>query len=1006
MQRHHHYTRRRLHRLAEEMRGLVYRETRPIDELLVSDRVDRITLDEAQRLESWRPARCGEQFGPLWATYWFRLKTTVPDSWRGGRVDLLWSSHSEATLWMNGRSVQGLNFQPATDDPGIRPDAVLVPQAAGGETIEFQIEMACNKLGGENDDGTSGFRTIRPYVLDRADIALFDDEAWQLYFDFLVLQQLEAEHARGLDPAWDGELLAELNRFANAYDPHDRTTWATARAILAGLYAHRNGTCAHGISAIGHAHIDTAWLWPLAETRRKCERSFSTAVTYMDSYPEYRFACSQAQQYAWMKETNPDLYERIRTKVKAGQFVPVGGTWVEPDCNLPSGESMARQFLHGQRFFEKEFGVRCREFWNPDVFGYNGQLPQLCRLSGITRFLTVKLAWNHFNKPVHQTFTWEGIDGSEVLTHFPPAGSYNSMVTVEHLRRDAQSYKDHDRSRHSYMLFGYGDGGGGPTKRMLETLRRVHDLQGVPRTEIRNPDEFFGLLEADCTDRARIVGELYFELHRGCYTTQAAVKRGNRRSEQLLHDVEFISAAAAHTAGFAYPAGELDRTWKLLLMNQFHDILPGSSIGLVYEDARRDFARIEEAGTAMRTAAACALAGDGAGGAQPAVINTIGFARAEVADGPEGAPVFVEALPYGVGHVVEPRDRVALSGDARSGFVLENAHLRAELGCDGSVRSLVEKSTGRETLAAAGNMMLLYEDKPNDWEAWDVDPFHMETERECPPAGSCRVAEQSALRAGVAFEREIGLKSQMVQTVRLAAGARHLDFVTEVDWHEDHTMLKVAFPVNVRAMTATYEMPFGICERPTHFNTPYDLARYEVPGHRWIDLGEHGFGVALLNDCKYGFSVFGGMMRISLLRSPKNPDPNADMGHHRFAYAIMPHAGGWREAGVVAAAMRFNAPVVFVPGAAPKEPVSYASVNDPNLVLDTIKQSEDGNGLVLRLYECHGARGTALVRCALPFKSAVLCNILEEEVGTVNVVGDGVIEVSYAPFKILSLLLK
>ena len=512
-------------------------------------------------------------------------------------------THSEATLWIDGRSVQGLNF----GSPGERPDATLREHARAGEELGFQVEVACNGKFGTLD---RHYSSIEPVVLDRCDIALFDEQAWDLLFDFDVLRQLEAEHARGLDPSLAGQLLDQLNRFCNVWRPEDRATWAEARAELTPLYAQRNGDHSHEVAAIGHAHIDTAWLWPIAETYRKCVRTFSSQTAYMDAYPEYRFACSQAQQYAWIKQRNPDLYERIRQRVARGQFIPVGGTWVEPDCNIPSGESLVRQFLLGQSFFEREFGRRCREFWNPDVFGYNGQLPQIMRGAGIERFLTQKLSWNRFNRPAYHSFLWQGIDGSRVLTHFPPADTYNGIATVEEIRRTARDYKEHDRSHTSFLLYGYGDGGGGPVREMLEVLRRVGDLQGVPRTTQRSSEEFFSELERETTDWPVQVGELYFEYHRGTYTSQAAVKLANRRSEFLLHDVELLAALAHWRGAGPYPRDEITRLWQVLCCNQFHDIIPGSSITEVYEDAARDYDEIRRAGESLRESALAAL-GDG-----------------------------------------------------------------------------------------------------------------------------------------------------------------------------------------------------------------------------------------------------------------------------------------------------------------------------------------------------------------------------------------------------------
>jgi alpha-mannosidase len=946
--RHPEYTRERLAQTSDRLRDLVYADRRAPDELLVAGPTGRIAVEDAAALE-YRPAVPGERLGPLWATYWYRVSATIPESWRSHRVVLLWESAAESTLWIDGRSVQGLHGTTFMQ----RPDAELVREARGGERLELAVELACNGLFGRLD---------RPPELERCELALVDEDAWRLFFDFEVLRELAASD--GLDPSWAGQLTAELNRFCNDGDA----------AILAALYEHRNGTRAHRLAAVGHAHIDTAWLWPLEETYRKLVRTFSSQTRYLDEYPEFRFVCSQAQQYAWIKERNPDLWARIRAHVEAGRFVPVGGSWVEPDCNIPSGESLLRQFIHGQRFFEDEFGVRCREFWSPDAFGYCGQLPQLMQLAGLTRFLTQKLSWNRFNRPESHTFVWQGVDGSEVLGHFPPADTYNSDVTVGELLRARRDFADHETSTSSMLVFGYGDGGGGPTRAMLETLRRAGDLQGLPRTQATTSDAFFSALEAEQVERPVVVGELYFEYHRGVYTSQAFVKRANRVCEQLLHDAEFLACAR----GGDHPRAELDRLWKLLLLQQFHDILPGSSIGLVYDDARRDFAEIESAARALV----------GSGGVP---VNTVGVARREVVDG----RTMVEAGPYAVAHEMPAVDEVRVDG-----LALENAHLRVTLGEDGSVLGVVERSTGREVLAAPGNRLELYDDRPVKFDAWDIDPSHLETRADCAPADTWELVSAGPLRAEVAFERRVGERSTLRQVIRLDAEARRIEFHTTVDWHEEHKLLKVCFPLAVRAPTATYETPFAYAERPTHYSTSFDRARYEVPGQRFADLSEHGFGAALLTDSKYGYSCYGNELRISLLRAPKSPDPEADMGTHEFAYALFPHNGGWREAGVVGEGLRFNAPLRFVPDAFDG---SFAAVDDPNLVLDTIKRAERTDSLVLRLYEAHGGRGTARLRLAASFGRARLANALEDELGNAEI-EDGAIVLPYRPHQVLTVL--
>ncbi len=994
--RHPAYTRERLAQTAERLMALTYADRRAPDRLEVSPRTGRIPHAEAQEL-AYRPAAVGERFGPLWATYWFRIGASVPAAWAGSRVDLLWRTGTESTLWAGGRPRQGLSTGEGYD----RPDAVLLDPACGGERVEVQVELACNGHFGAPYGRPAA---AEPAHLEQCEIARFDAEAWELAHDFRVLQELEADAANGLDPAWAGELAAQLNAFCNVWAEHDRASWPRARALLTALLGRRNASRAHELGAIGHGHLDTAWLWPLAETWRKVQRTFTAQLELMRRYPEHRFAVSSAQHYAWVKERDPELFAQIRAAVDRGQWVPVGGTWIEPDCNLPAGESLVRQLLHGQRFFERELGRRCTELWNPDVFGYTNQLPQLMRGAGITRFLTQKLSWNRFTSPGSHSFRWEGLDGSRVLTHFPPADTYNASVAVAELRRGAAAYKDHDRSGHSLLVFGHGDGGGGPTAPMLETLRRTGDLQGVPRTRLTTSEEFFGKLEAEAEDLPVVVGELYFEYHRGTYTSQAQTKRGNRRAEAALHDAEFLAAAAARARAASYPAAELERLWRALLLNQFHDILPGSSIGEVYAESGRQLAEVAAGASALAARSAAALVPPGAG---VVPLNTIGAARAEVAPAPAPAPgsedrglVWAEAPAYGWGAVGEAPDAVTVR-EEDGGFVLENGRLTARMAADGSLSSLVLRASGREALARPGNVLELYDDRPVEFDAWDIDPFHLETRRLAPAAHEAQVVRADPLRAEVRFARALSPASTLTQTVRLDAGAGRLEVHTEVDWHERHTLLKVAFPLAVRAARASYEVAFGHAERPTHGSTAADAAQYEVPAHRWADLSEHGFGVALLNDGKYGHSAHGDVLRLTLLRAPTHPDPEADQGLHRFTYAVAPHAGGWREAGIVAEAARLNHPLRWTAGTGAGR--SFAAVDDPALVLDTIKRAEDSERIVLRLYEAHGGRGTARVTLDPPPEAARRANLLEDP-GPPLTVEDGAVAVPYLPHEIITIL--
>ena len=811
-------------------------------------------------------------------------------------------------------------------------------------------------------------------------------------WDFEALRQLVEEP--GLDPSWEGRLLAELDRFARTFIAADRGSWPEARAILGDLLAHRNAGSAHEITAIGHAHIDTAWLWPLAETRRKVVRSWASQLALMDRYPEHRFAASQAQQYAWFEQDAPGLYERMRERVREGRWEVVGGSWVEPDLNLPSGESLVRQVVYGQRDLQERFGARCREFWTPDTFGYNGQIPQILRGAGIDRFLTQKLSWNQFTEPPHHSFLWAGIDGSEVLVHMPPADTYNAIVSIAELRASAARFKDHDRTAGSLLVFGHGDGGGGPTAEMLEMARRAGDLQGVPRVQLAPTTEFFDRLEEDLGHPRPIQGELYFEYHRGTYTSQARTKRGNRAGERLLGEAE-AAAALAHRLGLAeYPAEELRALWQTLLLNQFHDIIPGSSIREVYEDAERDLAQVAARATELRDAAIAALGGEPAapGDGTPAALNLTPFAREEIVEH-DGNLHPVRAPSYGFAQPAELADPVR-----RDGLTLANGHLAATFDEQGRLTSL--EHDGREVLEGAANVFELSDDRPVAYDAWEIEPYTDDTRRALPGAHAHRVAHESPERVELAFEHRIGERSTLHQTVRLDAGSRRLEFSARIDWRERHALLQAAFPLAVRSPRATYEMQFGVAERPTHANTQADAAQFEVPAHRFGDLSEHGFGVALLTPDTHGMSCHGSTLRLSLLRAPTDPDPEADQGEHEIRYAILPHRGSWQEAGVVGQARAFAEPLLHAAGTG-----SFASVDDPALVLDTIKRAEDSDSLILRLYEAHGGRGTARVRLGVPFSRACLTDLLEGE-GDELPLRDGAIEIAYRPWQIVTVAVR
>jgi alpha-mannosidase len=999
------YTRARLAQFARRLKRAIYPAREVVERIELAGPTQRVGFEEARRLH-YRAIEVGERLGPLWSTYWVRITARVPVGWRGSRIDLHWDSKSEALLWLDGKSRQGLN-------PG-RHFAELTPCAEGGEILTCHVEVACNRAFGNAE---AGHPPSEPYQLTACELRPFDRDAWSLFHDFDVLRQLEADREPpqtprstggvaprivrpALDATWAGKLLHELNEVCNVLDPDDKSTWFAGRAILAPLLEARNGSVAHELSAVGHAHIDTAWLWPIEETRRKCQRSFATVLALMDAYPAFKFACSQAYQYAVIEECDPDLFERIRAKVKSGQWIPIGGSWVEPDCNLPSGESLSRQFLYGQRYFERTFGRRSRIFWNPDVFGYAGQLPQLMREAGMDRFLTQKLSWNRFTTPPHHSFYWRGIDGSEVLTHFPPADTYNGMATIEELRYHAANYKDADRSAQALYLFGYGDGGGGPDATMIEALQRSQDLFGVPRSAMRDPDEFYDRLEHNADNLASIEGELYFEYHRGTYTSQSEVKRLNRKLEGQLQTLEFLSTMC-QLSGKSAPSREANEgLWRTLLTNQFHDILPGSSIGEVYVRTRAELGETSDRVAALTQQLAERLSSQDT---TPTPINPIGFWRREVALMPDGEQTFIEAEPFAAGRITTSVDKVSVEENSDGSIVLQNGALRAVLTADGHVQSLVHRETGREALDGPANRFVLFDDRPTEYEAWDIDPFALETGREAAPAEGGTIVARGPLRAEIKFERLLGKQSRLVQVIRLDAASKHLEFDTEIDWRERRTLAKVVFPIACKSSHASYETMFGAVERPTHANTDADLAQFEVPGHRWADLSEPGFGVSLLTDSRYGFATLGSVMSLSLLRGTMSPDADADIGVHHLRYALFPHSGDWRASGTVGVAACFNRPFVWAKGT-PGEILSRALVvaEPSNIVIDTIKPAEDGKGFVVRLYESAGCTTKARLMFAISPKSIQRSNTLEDLIEPLALTSGGC-DIVLRPFQIMTL---
>ncbi len=941
---------------------------------------------------AFEPFDVGGRWGPRWGTAWFRLRGTVPPAWAGEEVALLWdmTEPAEALVWRNGIPLVGLSW--------LRKDAVLWRKAEALEAVELYVEAAANpavppfEVGDDwpllmpDPGGAPGFELLR------CQLAVRRPGVYGLACDLRTVVELaEAVDAGGAGT--DFALLEALAAMFAAVDPDDVAgTAGDGREALARALDRRGEAGAHRISAVGHAHIDTAWLWPAREAARKCARSFANAVTLMEDYPEFEFVCSAARHLAWVEERYPALFERIRERVETGQFRPAGGMWVEADCNVPSGESLVRQIVHGQRWYLSRFGHECREAWLPDGFGFPASLPQILTEAGMGWFVTQKLCWNEVNRFPHHTFWWQGLDGTRVRAHFPPADTYNGNMSLPELQRGAGA------GARSLYPFGHGDGGGGPTRDMIEAARRAADLAGAPRVALESPADFFAAVEADPAPLPVWAGDLYLEKHRGTFTSQAAVKAGNRRCELALAAAELWSAVRPD--GAAWPATDLDRAWKLLLINQFHDVLPGSSIHWVYEQTAADHAEVLSLAGGLEAECTSAIARqcDTTGAKEPAVVfNPTPYERRE-------AYGTVPAMGYAVVDLAAPPPTGPV--EAGAGW-MANGLLRVEWDTAGRLTSIRDLEHDREVLAAgrAGNVLHLHHDRPREYDAWDVDRSYLDDFEELDGP-----AETEPLGAGaVRFRRQFGA-SALDQTMVLKPGSRRLDFVTTVDWHERHRFLKVAFPVDVHTDRATFEIQFGHVSRPTHENTPWEQARFEVCAHRWADLSEAGYGVALLNDCKYGYDVRGDTLRLSLLRSPTAPDPECDQGRHRFTYALLPHAGDAMAGGVLEAASALNTPLAVHQVDAHTGPLpprlSFVSVDDTAFVVVAVKRADDGTGdMVVRGYESHGGHRKVRLRSSRAVTSADRTDLLERPRRQL-VTEDGAVLLSLRPFELVTVRLR
>ena len=987
---------------------------------------------------SFEPIPFGTKWGHTYEYCWLRGTVTLPKEAAGRRIVMNLRTGGEATSFVNGKAFGTYRADWVITPYHFLVDNYLTREGKARQRFDVLVESYAghffpqSPLGGcatgpvlpgaYQDPKTEGERAI----LESCTYGIWNEDAYQLYMDveFLqqILEQIDPESLRA------DKIATALEKFSLAVDFEQEldgriADYKKAREALRPVMEAHNGSSAPRFYAVGNAHLDLAWLWPMAETHRKTARTFAAQLRLLEEYPEYRFLQSQPASYVMCREHYPELYERVKKAAAQGHWLAEGAMWVEPDTNMTSGESLVRQVIHGKRFFKEEFGIDSVVLWLPDTFGYSAALPQILKGCGVKYLVTQKIFWSYNEGdtfPYHY-FTWKGADGSQIDTFLPT--SYTYRTDPKELN-ETWNKRVQKRGLDSFLLpFGYGDGGGGPARDYIEFAMRAKDAEGIPKVTMDSPTHFFEMMESEGGPEHTYVGELYFSAHRGVYTSQAAIKKGNRKSELALREAEMWGVMAAQK-GFKYPLARMDAAWKKLLLNQFHDILPGSSIARVYVEARSDHQWvISEASDVQNAAQKALLTGEGA-----TVFNSLSFPRKELVTLPEvfkegaktskGEAVPVSVTPDGVLALVTapacgavtltPAKTSAKAPKATAKLtkgvaVLENDLVRVSFNDRAEVTSYTDKATGREFAAGPMNSLKMFKDVPRLFDAWDIDSNYILQPVDIDGKAKITVKEAGGLRAVIAVERKI-LNSVFTQEIVLASDSRRVDFNTKVQWNELHRLLKVSFPVQVDATEAINEIQFGYMTRPTHRSRSYDSDRFEVCNQRYTALCDQTHGAAILNDCKYGISQLGNDLQLTLLRAAASPEMRADNGEHTFTYAFTGWEGTFMDAPVVREAYALNVPLNVASGALTD--FSAFSLDKANVFIDTVKPAEDGSGdVILRLYEAKKGDTSCTLALGIPASALFECDMLENQLAEVPLTG-GKAALHLRPFEVKTLRIK
>ncbi len=999
---------------------------------------DYLTPEEALAGD-FQPVNEGFTWGEQWEYCWFKGSVVVPECAKGKRIVMNLAPGGESTLFVNGEAFGTYRADWISDEHHYMVDNYLTRDAKPGDRFDILMETYAGHYYATAGYGCytgpvlpEGTQFIDPLkegarrTLGKCTYGIWNEDAYQLYMDvdtlFKLLETLDDTSLRAAKICDALEQFTLIVDFELDRESRNASYKKALEAIRPAMEAV-NGTSTPVFYAIGNAHIDLAWLWPLQETYRKTARTFAAQLRHIEEYPDYKFLQSQPACYEMVREHYPELFERIKKAVKDGRWIADGAMWVEPDTNMAGGEALIRQLVYGKRYYKEVFDVDSELLWLPDTFGYTAALPQILNGCGVKYLVTQKIFWS-YNKgepfPYHY-FNWQGMDGSKIVSFLPTKYEYPTHpIEINGVWKNRSQARDLDTFLYPY---GYGDGGGGPTRDHIEYALRQKDLEGGVKIKLSDPVEYFEDMEQRGGPKHTYVGELYFTAHRGTYTTQASVKWGNRKSEEALRELEFWAVPAALCGG-TYPAKEAEMLWKDVLLNQFHDILPGSSVARVYVEAEKLHRKvIGEAGELLKTAQTTLLNGAKDEDAVT-VFNSLGFERKALIALPEafakgavlvdGTYVAVMSTREGLKALVTLPSCGAVSlrpaTDAQAvgsgfvaasknddGYVLENALVKAVVNARGEVTSFVLKESGREFAASPMNRFRMFKDVPRRWDGWDIDSNYVLQEIDGAYDIQVELIEQGI--EGVLKVTGKIANSTYTQYIRLAKDSKRIEFETEIDYKELHRLLKVGFPVEVYAENAIHEMQFGYVERPTHRSRLYDKERFEVCNHHYTALRDGSHGAAVMNDCKYGISVNGNSMELTLLRSGACPDLRTDNRVHNFTYAFTAWEGDFVSADVVKQAYEVNIKASVMVGGALD--ASYLQVDNDNIIIDTVKLAEDGSGdIIVRMYESKKAAVATKLHAAFTegFK-AYACDMLENKQEEL-VVDNGAMELSFRAFEI------